>query len=110
MYEIYVLLEISVNSLNNLFNFSGAAIKLRKCAWYILRCVSNNKDKPVLETKRETLFIKNNPSSSTIYLGVTSQPSGLQTVQLKKIKDVAKELSKKLTVVHLPYYLSYTYY
>ena len=90
-------MERSVNSWNELLHFSRGDLELRKCA----KRAFNNKDNPMLETHREYLFIKNNgakitsrqldPASPITYLGVTSQPSGIQTAQLKKITDISKD-------------------
>ena len=54
---LIIAIERSVNSWNELLHFSGGALELSKCAWYILKWVFNNKDKPVFK-KRDTLFIK----------------------------------------------------
>ena len=90
-------MERSVNSWNELLHFSRGDLELRKCA----KRAFNNKDNPMLETHREYLFIKNNgakitsrqldPASPITYLGVTAQPSGIQTAQLKKITDISKD-------------------
>ena len=49
-------------------------------------------------------------SSPTTYLGVTSKLDGSQNKQYKIIKESAEKISRKLTIIHLKYYMGYTYY
>ena len=98
----------------------GGDLELSKCGWYVIDWGLEINNKPQMQKTKHNLWITTpsgkkipsqqlNPITSSTYLGVTSQIDGNQTAQLSKLRDIAKELSKKLRTYHMSHQHGHLY-